>query len=682
MAASDTSLVVTWTASTDAGGVAYYMVRRSTDETVWAVVFTSPNATTLTFTDTGLQPATRYYYQVQAVDTAGNASGWSASVSGTTTGTRTITWTEVGRVGANATTYRQTGLPAGATRYFRIKAFDAASPPNVSAPSAVASCTTNADAPPNNPPSQVVGLAAGTVTVVSQSKASVPLTWTAATDTDGTVGLYQVFRSNTSNLIGISTTPAFTDATAFPGSTVPYYIRAVDDDADAGPFSDALSVVVPPYESNDVPPDTPVDLIASQSDVGTVTLSWRNADDRATAYRVYLAPTCVQVLHVASATTTTTAVSGLADGTYDVAVSALNDFGESSLTDRVTFTIRGGFTAPPTAVLTVEPRSGLTPLTVTASLAGSIAGSRPIVSYYFNFGDGSDPAIGTTSTVSHTYPQVGSSTNYAITGRVTDSAGTNSEVKSVTVNQDVYAVGRTENLNLAMPVPGTPVFVDREDGTAGYLWGPYERENATTIDAAVTALQQNLGRSGIEFLQGDVPIGEAWAINISGPSVTLVHDPLNDRVNFDVRPIAPPTVLLHRVPGVLTVRTNATPPGLWVENGYVVQDVRLVVGTAPTGSDLTVAIYITDPTTGNRTLWASGRVSAGQTRGVTEAVSLTIPSQTLMTFDITAVGSTVAGSDLLIVLAAAPPPAPVGVITEVSASPVASGAEITWEFTS
>src|SRR5205814_3113381 len=76
---------------------------------------------------------------------------------------------------------------------------------------------------------------------------------------------------------------------------------------------------------------------------------------------------------------------------------------------------------PPTAVLTANPTSGSPPLTV------NFDGSRSydpdpgdsIVNYTFKFGDGAQ-TTGNTSTVSHTYNNVGT---YAATLTVTDSHG-------------------------------------------------------------------------------------------------------------------------------------------------------------------------------------------------------------------------------------------------------------------
>jgi PKD repeat protein len=76
---------------------------------------------------------------------------------------------------------------------------------------------------------------------------------------------------------------------------------------------------------------------------------------------------------------------------------------------------------PPTAQLAVTPASGNGPLQVTADASGSTAGSSPIATYSFDFGDGTaatGPQAGATAT--HTYTSIGVHT---VTVTVTDTRG-------------------------------------------------------------------------------------------------------------------------------------------------------------------------------------------------------------------------------------------------------------------
>jgi parallel beta-helix repeat protein len=76
-----------------------------------------------------------------------------------------------------------------------------------------------------------------------------------------------------------------------------------------------------------------------------------------------------------------------------------------------------GGPAGPTAALTVTPTSGTAPLGVTADASASTAGSSPISTYSFNFGDGTTVGPQASATASHTYQDPGT---YTVTVTVTD----------------------------------------------------------------------------------------------------------------------------------------------------------------------------------------------------------------------------------------------------------------------
>jgi len=79
-AISSSQINLSWTASTDNIGVTGYHIYRG--GTLIAAVTTGT-----TYSDTGLNPATLYSYSVVAYDAAGNVSGYSSIVSGTTQAT-------------------------------------------------------------------------------------------------------------------------------------------------------------------------------------------------------------------------------------------------------------------------------------------------------------------------------------------------------------------------------------------------------------------------------------------------------------------------------------------------------------------------------------------------------------------------------------------------------------------
>src|SRR5947208_3760215 len=100
---------------------------------------------------------------------------------------------------------------------------------------------------------------------------------------------------------------------------------------------------------------------------------------------------------------------------------------------------------PPVARLTVTPSSGTAPLTVSADASASSDADGTIVSYRFDFGDGTvvGPQPGTTAT--HTY----AAGNWTASVLVTDSGGATA-TKSVAV----AVAGR--NLRPTAALTGTP----------------------------------------------------------------------------------------------------------------------------------------------------------------------------------------------------------------------------------
>jgi parallel beta-helix repeat protein len=91
----------------------------------------------------------------------------------------------------------------------------------------------------------------------------------------------------------------------------------------------------------------------------------------------------------------------------------------------------GGTQTPPTATLGVTPASGISPLAVTADASASTAGSSPISSYNFDFGDGTAVGPQSGATANHTYQSAGT---YNVTVTVTDGNGlTSTASQTVTV---------------------------------------------------------------------------------------------------------------------------------------------------------------------------------------------------------------------------------------------------------
>lgn len=96
--------------------------------------------------------------------------------------------------------------------------------------------------------------------------------------------------------------------------------------------------------------------------------------------------------------------------------------------------------------------------------------------------------------------------------------------------------------------------------------------------------------------------------------------------------------------GTAAVGNDLMPPGFRVPAATTLRAVYVNVGTAPTGSGLTVRIK-----RGGSTL-STVTVAASATSGSDTGLAIALAKGDLLTTDITAVGSTVAGSDVLVTI--------------------------------
>lgn len=98
--------------------------------------------------------------------------------------------------------------------------------------------------------------------------------------------------------------------------------------------------------------------------------------------------------------------------------------------------------------------------------------------------------------------------------------------------------------------------------------------------------------------------------------------------------------------GPAGVAANLMPPGFRVPADTTLRNVYVNVGTAPTGSAMTVLVKRAGLTV------ATVNVAAGATTGSALGLSLPLASGDLLTTDISAVGSAVPGSDVLVTVEA------------------------------
>ncbi len=302
-AIGQTSVALSWSASTDDVGVTGYRVFRDGSQVG------TPSATSFSFT--GLTCGTTYTLGVAAVDAAGNVSGIATSnvataacpdttAPSTPTGLATsaiaatsanLSWTastdniavtgyrlfrDGSQVGTSATTnFSFTGLTCETTYTLGVAAVDAAG--NVSGTASVNVPT--AACPDTTPPSTPTGLATSAI-----GQTSATLSWTASTDNVAVAG-YRLFQSGSQ--VGTSATTSYGYTGLTCGTTYTLAVVAVDG---AGNVSGTATKSVTTAACTDTtPPSTPTGLTTSAVAATSATLSWTASTDNVavTGYRLF-----------------------------------------------------------------------------------------------------------------------------------------------------------------------------------------------------------------------------------------------------------------------------------------------------------------------------------------------------------------------------------------------------------
>ena len=266
-AVSTSQIDISWTAVAAATG---YRVDRSPTGTNWSALATVGSAVT-SYSNTGLAPATTYYYRVVALSN-GVESSPSGTVSATTQGSPppaapaslTATaissgridlvwsdvasetgyrverstggnWVAIATPSANLTSYSDTSVAPATTYSYRVVATNSG---GNSPPSPVATATTPSE---TIPPTTPTGLRA------TGAKAKVNLSWSGSTDAGGS-GLagYRVWRSTTGasgafTAIGTTSSASYTDSNVTKNVDYWYRVTAFDNAGNQSPASNIVS---------------------------------------------------------------------------------------------------------------------------------------------------------------------------------------------------------------------------------------------------------------------------------------------------------------------------------------------------------------------------------------------------------------------------------------------------------
>ena len=239
-----------------------FQVERCTDGVSFTLVATV-GANQTSYSDTGLMGATHYYYRVRGTSSSGNSAYSNVTSAATvlpapsnlsatavSTSQINLTWTDnssnqdsvmierssdglsfaqLGTVGANGTSYPDTGLIPGTTYYYRVRAYHSGL---YSAYSDPASATTFA---PPAAPSNLVATAA--------SSSQINLTWTDNSSNEDGFKLYlSTDGVNYSNIkILAANTTSYSDTGRSPGTIYYYQVLAYTNAGGNSPYSNTAS---------------------------------------------------------------------------------------------------------------------------------------------------------------------------------------------------------------------------------------------------------------------------------------------------------------------------------------------------------------------------------------------------------------------------------------------------------
>ena len=191
-----------------------------------------------------------------------------------------------------------------------------------------------------------------------------------------------------------------------------------DTTCSQGSVLDSVTIAAPPDHDN--PPAAAVSLSASSGAAPLVVTANASAssDSDATPIASYAYDFGDGTTLAAQANPTATHTYVTA-GTYTVTVTVTDTAGRPATASGTVTVTPAQADLPPTAGLTVTPSAGTTPLTVTAD-ASTSTDDHGIVSYAFDFGDGSSAGPQSGATATHVYTTAGT---YTLTARVTDTGG-------------------------------------------------------------------------------------------------------------------------------------------------------------------------------------------------------------------------------------------------------------------
>jgi fibronectin type 3 domain-containing protein len=477
------------------------------------------------------------------------------------------------------TSYNDTGLTASTSYSYRVRAQDANG--NLGPYSAVTSVATPA----------LIPSLPGNLTATSPSSTEIVLSWSASTETGGTISDYLVERCQGANCtnfaeIGTSSGTTYNDTGLTNGDTYNYEVQAKDAAGNLSPYSNVASATAQTPDTQ--PPTAPSNLTATAASSSQINLSWTASTDNegVTSYDILRCEGagCTLFFRVAVSvgTGTTYSDTGLsADQAYAYEVQATDAAGNlspySNVASATTQTSGApGFTllATPAALSVVPGTQGTS--TITTTLIGGFSNSISL--------SASGMPSGTTvsfnpSTIAA--PGAGNST-MTITVGSTTAVGT----YPITVTGNGEGVQETATVTLTVAT-----------AIISYVQGNYATPQTaqTTVSVPFTAAQA----------AGDLNVVVVgW--NNSTATVSAVTDALNNSYTLAVGPTVEAGVAsqsIYYAKNIAGAAAGANTVTVIFASAAAFPDIRILEYH---GADLTNPVDVTVASTGNSATSSSG----------------------------------------------------------------------------
>ncbi|HHV65407.1 MAG TPA: hypothetical protein GXX46_10105 [Peptococcaceae bacterium] len=349
--ATDTDEIsLSW--SSVSGATSYTIYRATSSSGTYSNIATV-NSTS--YKNTGLTANTTYYYKIRAVNSAGQSPD-SSSVSATTFSNAApsiptnleanplsssqieLTWSAASRATSyeiyrstsysgtyskiatvSTTYYTNSGLSAGTTYYYQIRAINSAGPSSFTSIVSATTLAKNVPAAPQN------------LTATALSPSEISLTWSAVNSANS----YTIYRSTTSNgsysVIKTVTTNSYTDTGLTENTTYYYRVKA----SNSAGSSDYSSTVNATTLAGNVPP-APQNLSVTVLNSTSISLTWSETVG-ATSYEIHtssnLEGTYTRLVTVSSPAYTHTGLK--ANQTFYYKIRAINSNGAGSFSEAV-----------------------------------------------------------------------------------------------------------------------------------------------------------------------------------------------------------------------------------------------------------------------------------------------------------------------------------------------------------